>query len=110
MEKILFSFLLSIFLGCGIFGLLVAIGFEILASVFFGIISSYVVLLYVYIPDMINKTSSTDVNYVLIYIICGFIVIIVSALYIMIKNNSHRCICKCCRRYNYINIDDHVTI
>ena len=106
MIPILFSFLFAIVIGIFLTIFSIACSIKPISSIFFGVLISDLVLLILYVPDMISGNNNTDINYVLLYIILGLIIALITGLYTLIRNNSHRCICKCCRKYSYLHIPD----
>lgn len=101
MEKLLFAFLISIISGfvCTLLG--VAVSLRAFTAIFFGLTISDVILMALYSSEIISNSNNPDLVYVFFYILGSVIVILSSGLYTLIRSNSSRCVCRCCRNYDY---------
>ena len=104
MQKILFTFLISIVSGIFVSIALIALSVRAFGSVFFGILISDIIMVALYSSDIINNTNNEDLIYITFYIMATIIFLISSGMYTLIRNNSDRCVCKCCARSHYEKI------
>ena len=103
-DKLIVAFICSIISGMVITLLAISVSMRTFTSIFFGFIASDIVLLGVYASDIINNSNNIDLVYVFYYILGTIVFIVTSGMYTLIRSNSHRCVCRCCRNYEYDEI------
>lgn len=104
MQKILFTFLISLTSGSFLSIALIALSIRVFSSLFFGFFLSDIIMISMYSYDIVTNSNNDDLFYVFFYIISTIGILIASGMYILIRNNSDRCICKCCIRNKYEEI------
>jgi hypothetical protein len=104
MEKILLAFLISLFLSSLGSLLLIAVGVKLISAIFIGLLASDVILIIIYFPDMINSTNTSDLIYILGYVIVTVFIGVIYAVYTFVTDTTKKCVCKCCRKVDYENL------
>ena len=104
MQKLILTFIIAVC--AGIFSSigLIAVNIRVVSSLFIAVVISDIIVLGMYANEIIVNSSDPDLLYVLGYIIITVMIGLIISFYVLIRNNSDRCICKCCYRSHYDEI------
>ena len=101
MEKLIITSVIAVVVATFTSLFLISFGVKLLSSICSGLIVSDIILFIVFTPDIINGTNSDEIFYIIIYIILCIILYIPWIIYLFVSNTSERCICRCCRKFDY---------
>ena len=105
MEKLIISFTVASVTSVAICLFLISCGVKIFNSICVGLIISNTILFAIFTPDLLNNTNTDETFYVISYICICLAVYVIWIIYLCLDSRTDRCICPCCRKYEYFPIE-----